>query len=88
MAKPAGTAGRSRIRTQVVRCAPLALTHSLLDIVRNETKSLVTHELDMTKEWFSIFRRLSALGAIQRLGSIFRRGLGAIKNFETGRVFG
>ena len=66
---------------------PLALTQSLLNIVRNKTRSLVAQELDLTKEWFTIFRRLSAWGAIQRLGSIFRYGPATSRDFETGKGF-
>ena len=44
--KPVGTAGRSRVTSQVAKGVSFALTQSLLDLIRNTSKSLVTQDLD------------------------------------------
>ena len=48
--KPAGTAGRSRTVSQVVKRVPFALTQSMRDPVRDRSKNLVTQDLDLTNE--------------------------------------
>ena len=70
-AKPAGTAGSSRIISQIAKGAAFALTPSLLIIVRNTSKSLVTQDLDSTEERLAKSKRCLAWGMIQRRGSIF-----------------
>lgn len=53
--KPAGTIGRSRIISQLVKGAPFALAQSLLELVRDTSKSLTTQDPDSTKDRLARF---------------------------------